>query len=125
MDRIAVITDPHGCFKTFVALKKKVRKIYPDIKFVISGDAPDRGKRTRELVNNILDEGDDWAKGNHEDLMVNWLYIKGQWVNEFDVGYNVWLYNGGYDTLQSYGYDPYERIFEYEEEFLKHLGLTY
>jgi serine/threonine protein phosphatase 1 len=123
MERVGVITDPHGCKKTYVALRNKVKRKFPDIQFCLSGDINDRGKSTRQLVNYVLKVGDDWIKGNHEDLMANWFFVENNWIEPFDVTYDLWLYNGGYDALESYGYDCYKRKFTYKKEFIEHQNI--
>lgn len=120
MERVGVISDPHGCKKTYVALRRKVLQKYPGIKICLAGDINDRGKQTRQLVNYVLKVGDDWLKGNHEDLMAEWDYQEDTWTDPYSIGYDLWLYNGGYDALESYGYDFYQRKFTYKQQFLEH-----
>ena len=92
MSRI-VIGDPHGCFKTLMALAKQFP---PGIPITFAGDLIDRGNQSREVVQWVIDNGHDCVKGNHEDMMVD--FADGQ-DNYFDQ-------NGGLRTLQSYDGHP-------------------
>ena len=63
MSRI-IVGDVHGCFKTFLALKKKFPKNIP-ITFV--GDLIDRGPLDQKMVQYVMDNQDfcDCVLGNH------------------------------------------------------------
>lgn len=81
-----VIGDVHGCFDTLKALLDKV-DMSKGVCFV--GDLIDRGPRSKQVIQFVIDNKFDCVKGNHEDMAC-----------ETDT--NLWLYNGGVQTLNNY-----------------------
>jgi serine/threonine protein phosphatase 1 len=67
-----------------------VDKFPKDVPISICGDLIDRGPRSREVIQWCIDNKIDVVRGNHEEMMA---------TNNTD----VWLPNGGYQCLQSYG----------------------
>ena len=100
-----VIGDLHGCYKTFLALLEKLPK-GEDIYLV--GDLIDRGHRSREVIQYLIDHPEiKCVQGNHEGMLLN--MVNGVKVDEFgcyiDWG-KAWVQNGGSQTLKSYeGYE--------------------
>lgn len=89
---IYVIGDIHGCFDTFMALLKKLPD---DAKICLAGDLIDRGPKSRQVVQYVIDNDIDCVQGNHEDMMI--------------VQPDYWALNGGMETLESYS-DPVENM---------------
>lgn len=58
-----VITDPHGCYNSLLALIAKLPKGIP---ITLAGDLIDRGPMSREIVQYVIDNKIDCVKGNHE-----------------------------------------------------------
>lgn len=85
-----IFTDPHGCFKTFKKLYDQVRALYPDEEIVIAGDLPDRGPRTREMIQFVIDNNIPCIQGNHDNFMSD--------PRQED----LWMQNGGSKALESY-----------------------
>jgi serine/threonine protein phosphatase 1 len=86
-----VIGDPHGCYDTLMALVAKFPK---DVPITIAGDMIDRGPKSRQVVQWVIDNNIDVVRGNHEQMMVDYV----------DRGGNpVWTGNGGFQALESYG----------------------
>lgn len=81
-----VIGDVHGCLKTLKALIAKLPK---GEQIVFTGDLIDRGPKSKQVVQFVIDNGYLCVTGNHEDMM---LY-----------DHENWGYNGGAETLKSYG----------------------
>lgn len=82
---IWIIGDIHGCFDTFQVLLKKLPK---GDKVCLVGDLIDRGPKSKEVVQYVMDNNIDCVKGNHEVMMVD--------------NPSYWSLNGGYETLISY-----------------------
>ena len=82
---IYVIGDIHGCFDSFMALLKKLPE---DAKICLVGDLIDRGPKSRQVVQYVIDNDIDCVQGNHEDMMV--------------IEPSYWSLNGGIETLTSY-----------------------
>ena len=85
-----IFTDPHGCFLTFKALYDRMKVMFPDEEIVIAGDLPDRGPRTREMIQFVIDNKIPCLKGNHDDFMSE---PGAEWL---------WHQNGGLRALESY-----------------------
>lgn len=81
-----VVGDVHGCLKTLKALIKKLPK---GEQIVFTGDLIDRGPKSKQVVQYVIDKGYLCVKGNHEDMC---LYYP-----------NDWGRNGAAETLKSYG----------------------
>ena len=84
-----IIGDIHGCFDTFMALIKKLPK---DAEIVLVGDLIDRGPKSKEVVQYVIDNKIDCVRGNHEQMMID------------EPSY--WSLNGGHQTLVSYSDEP-------------------
>jgi len=84
------IGDIHGNLK---ALKELVEKLPEDKQLVFLGDYIDRGPDSAGVVDFLIDLSKKrdciFLSGNHEDMMLN--------------NQELWLMNGGYNALLSYG----------------------
>ena len=92
---IYVIGDIHGCFDTFMAL---IAKLPEDAKICLVGDLIDRGPKSRQVVQYVIDNKIDCVQGNHEDMMVEQPVY--------------WPLNGGMETLESYADSSEDRMKE-------------
>jgi serine/threonine protein phosphatase 1 len=109
IDKVWSVGDIHGCYRELMALYKKLLKagLKPEKDIVVfMGDYMDRGPDSNKVVDQLI----KWHKqyphwiflyGNHEDILKNWVYY-GQKYQE-DIQWSCFLYNGGKDTLRSYG----------------------
>lgn len=84
-----IFTDIHGCFLTFKALLAKIPEDVKANGIVVCGDLIDRGPRSKEVVQYMIDNNIPVVRGNHEEFMIN--------------GDEYWMQNGGLETLRSYG----------------------
>jgi serine/threonine protein phosphatase 1 len=96
---VFAIGDVHGCAEELVKLLRKIKADPERDTFVFIGDYVDRGPDPKGVVDAILELTTRCPrvfclKGNHEGLFLD--YLAGD--NE-----NVFLYNGGNTTLDSYG----------------------
>ncbi|MDB4330196.1 fructose-bisphosphatase class III [bacterium] len=90
-----VIGDVHGCFKTMEALLKRL----PDDKIFFVGDLIDRGPRSKQVVQFLIDHPEmQCTKGNHEDWALSVL------GNATFSEVCSWTHprNGGQATITSY-----------------------
>lgn len=90
---LIIFTDPHGCFLTFKKQYEELKAKFPDEEFCIAGDLPDRGPRTRELIQYVIDNKIPCLQGNHDDLMSG---------SEDRFYEEVWFQNGGIKAFGSY-----------------------
>ena len=119
-----IIGDIHGNFDTFMALLAKIPQEEKDKGIVISGDLEDRGLKSRQVIEYCMENEDKFqvVRGNHEEMMVNW----NKSFNMGDYG-DVWLWNGGLETLKEYGCDPTKKpdydkvIFEKHVDWMRSL----
>lgn len=90
MKNYCIIGDVHGCYETLVALLKKIPE---DDHICFVGDLVDRGPRSKEVVQLVMDRGYDCVQGNHD-----------YWMGEYPKDYELWFdaRNGGYATVHSY-----------------------
>ncbi len=111
-----IIGDIAGRFDTLMKLVERM----PKANFVLLGDLIDRGPDSKKVL--------DWARmmesaglakvllGNHEHMMIDWVKRKGGYQQD------IWLYNGGGDTLASFGLElgveSHARIQEVLKEYI-------
>ena len=90
-----VIGDIHGCLTPLQRLLDKVGP-GPGDELVFIGDYIDRGPQSREVVELVrgLPGRTTFLIGNHEKMLLDYLEGKEQ---------DLYLFNGGEETLQSYG----------------------
>jgi serine/threonine protein phosphatase 1 len=96
------IGDVHGSYTKLVNLVRRCIEHSGKHAFrlIFVGDYVDRGRRSREVVNFLMQAQADWPgqvvclKGNHEDMLL--AAARGE-----DAA--LWLENGGDATLRSYG----------------------
>lgn len=127
--RVIAIGDIHGQIEK---LDKLLRILEPDPErdeLVFLGDYVDRGPNSREVLDRLLEL--TWSeqrvtclRGNHEQMMIDYLMGRGK-----DSFGPMWLYNGGRATLDSYA-QPGQRSFSSSVEtahleFIRSLPLYY
>ena len=103
-DRIYVIGDIHGCPKEPEIMLKYLEEqegLTQEDLVIFLGDYIDRGPDSKAVIEIILDfknkfPNTRFLKGNHEDMMLDFLGFGGNLGQAF-------LYNGGLETIQSYG----------------------
>lgn len=93
------IGDIHGCYPQFCALLDKLKLAKTD-KLVLLGDYVDRGLQSKEVLDKIIELKESGFEvvpllGNHEYMMLQTI----QQPQYFD----MWMINGGWSTLQSFG----------------------
>jgi len=103
------IGDVHGCYREMMVLYKKLLTagLNPKKDIVVHiGDYMDRGPDSKKVVEQLI----KWHKqyphwvflyGNHEDIFKNWIESKQKYQE--DARWSCFLYNGGRETLKSYG----------------------
>ena len=102
--RVYVIGDIHGCPREPEVLLQHLEKnegLNGDDLVIFLGDYIDRGPDTKAVVELMLDfrtryPRTRYLKGNHEDMLLDFLGFGGNLGQAF-------LYNGGLETIQSYG----------------------
>lgn len=118
------IGDIHGSYTKLANLVRHCRDYGGgrDTRFIFLGDYVDRGRRNREVIDFLIDmqaaapDRVTCLMGNHEDLLT--MAADGQ--NE-----EVWLDNGGYATLRSYGVSRAAEIPAAHLSWIANLPLTF
>lgn len=98
MSRI-ILTDPHGCYKTLMAL---IAKLPQGIPLTFAGDLIDRGPDSRKVIEFVKDGGHDCVLGNHEAMMLEELQIRPNGTVYVPYHSGIWQMNGGDACLRSY-----------------------
>jgi len=136
MRKIA-ISDIHGCNQSFLALLDQVALTTSDELYLL-GDYIDRGINSKGLIDNILNMRQNGyavhcLMGKHEQMLLDALAD----VKAEDM--NLWLVNGGVETMESYRingkfnipashydfYNSLELYYEVDEYILVHAGLNF
>ena len=93
------IGDIHGCFHSMEALLGKLEPYY-DRQFVFVGDYIDRGPKSKQVVDYLLDFKEKvdcvFLRGNHEQMLLDAVHNGNK---------SMWMMNGGKATLNSYNPD--------------------
>ena len=92
-----IIGDIHGCLEPLQRLMERVSPASED-EVVFVGDYIDRGPNSREVVDYLLHcpHRCVFLMGNHERMLLNYLGGEDE---------DLYLENGGQETLRSYGGD--------------------
>ena len=109
---IFAIGDIHGCLDELTSLHKKILTHDKfDVKndlIIYSGDYIDRGKNSKEVINQILKLKNNKIKtvnlmGNHDEFMIDFLFNNKNNIQN-------WLNFGLDQTLRSYGIEVVDFI---------------
>lgn len=102
-DYICVMTDLHGTFEAFEKAYNELEKTFSKeqkVLYLILGDSCDRGEnsfklyKTYKKINKIKNRKVIHLLGNHEQMLLNSVNDKNY--------LNMWLSNGGTDTIFSF-----------------------
>jgi serine/threonine protein phosphatase 1 len=107
-----VIGDIHGCYKTLNKMLFHKLKITKDDALYFVGDFIDRGPRSKEVIDLLLElEEQGYSinpiRGNHEEMLVQ--HYRGESPED-------WYYNGAEATLRSF---RIRYIYEMDEKYLQ------
>lgn len=106
-----VIGDIHGCVLTLQALIEKLIMPSPGDTICFVGDYIDRGPSSKQVIDYIHQlSSQGYAiralQGNHEEMLVNaYNWEKNhpkRWFRKGNPSLDLWLDNGGKDTLRSF-----------------------
>jgi serine/threonine protein phosphatase 1 len=127
--RVFAIGDIHGCPEELGAMLKYIDAGSTDAVIFI-GDYVDRGPSAKDVIELLIEykrqhPGAVFLKGNHEDMMLGFLGMQGNYGESF-------LFNGGFATMASYdivddaGLDEAsERMPSSHLDFLQNLETSY
>lgn len=120
MERIIAIGDIHGCRKTFENLLFNSLQIKKEDQIYCIGDYIDRGKDSKGVIDLILRLREEsyniiTLRGNHEQMLLDCL------VDEEAL--DLWIQNGGAETIRSFGIGSIEDLSKKYWTFLKQTDL--
>ncbi len=103
-ERIFVVGDLHGCAKetdVLISFLISSQGLTSKDLVVFLGDYIDRGPDSKSVISSLVALKQEFLnirflKGNHEDMLMDFLGFGGNLGESF-------LYNGGLETIQSYG----------------------
>jgi hypothetical protein len=99
---------------------QELLKIMPDEETYCIGDLVDRGPKSKEVIEFVMNSSKVKAlKGNHEDMMYH-AFLDKQYGDEI-----TWTQNGGNKTLMSYGIDRARNLPKDHIDWIKNLPLEY
>lgn len=125
-----VVSDPHGCYKSWMALLQKIRFTDEDEIYVL-GDIVDRGPESMKLLQDMMSRSNVFPiVGNHDfaaylSLKLMTTELTDQSIkkmednNEFE-RLLLWLSDGGQSTMQAFqklSTEEQQDILEYFQEF--------
>jgi len=107
LERVFAIGDVHGCSHTFRKLLLEEIRVRKTDEIYCVGDYIDRGPDSKGVVDFILELREKGyqihtLRGNHEQIMMD--SVNGE------MQYDLWIVNGGAETLKSFGVDSYADI---------------
>lgn len=112
MKRTLVIGDIHGGFKALMQVLDRA-KVSVDDQLVFLGDYVDGWSESSHIIQFLIElsEKQDciFIKGNHDAWGEDWLSFGGT--------PNVWLFNGGQKTIESYDHYSLEELEKHLEFF--------
>lgn len=113
-----IIGDIHGCNRTFQVLLERLDLGEGD-QLVLLGDYIDRGPDSKGVIDTIFRLQKDGRevvclRGNHEQLLLDALEDAGD--------LELWLINGGRQTMASFGAD---RLRDIPQPYIDFLGSTH
>lgn len=100
MPYTAVIGDVHGCVRTLDRLLDRIESRFSDVNYISLGDIIDRGLHSMEVTRIFMELQNQqrfrMLKGNHEDMMLDYI--------SFTMAYaeNAWFGTGGRLTVSSF-----------------------
>ncbi|HVN57280.1 MAG TPA: metallophosphoesterase family protein [Bacteroidales bacterium] len=122
MQRLIAISDIHGCFDPFYDLVVNRIKLSKKDKLVLLGDYIDRGAKSREVIDFIMEliaSGYNLIplSGNHESLLADSFHDPSLCP--------LWFMNGGETTLDSFGIKDISKLDHKYQEFFFNLELLH
>jgi serine/threonine protein phosphatase 1 len=120
LKRTLVISDIHGCLKTFKQLLTEIVQYTKEDTLYLLGDYIDRGPDSKGVIDYILylkKEGYSifTLRGNHEQLLL-------EAYGNFPLSDSTWRRNGGEDTLRSFNIRGPQKLTEEYISFFSSLG---
>ena len=115
-----VFGDVHGCFKTLLDLKNKLKE---PSSLIFVGDLIDRGKYSKDVIHFVRENNCLCTLGNNAKMMIEHGEIFLRTLDTLATNYiHMWLNSGGKETLLSYNLIKIENgrvVYSGDDTFLK------
>lgn len=98
--RRIVVGDVHGHYDALIKLLDAISPSSED-KVYFLGDLIDRGPRSADVVEFVIQHSYQCLRGNHEEMLLD-VVSKGENGEVSMEMYQSWLYSGGHSTVASY-----------------------
>ncbi|MBE9166799.1 serine/threonine protein phosphatase [Pleurocapsales cyanobacterium LEGE 06147] len=98
--RRIVIGDVHGHYDTLIKLLDAISPNSED-KVYFLGDLIDRGPRSADVVEFVIQHNYQCLRGNHEEMFLDVVSNRDNGEVSMEM-YQSWLYSGGHSTVASY-----------------------
>lgn len=103
-----VCSDLHGMGELW---KKIQEHLTLEDTLYFLGDAADRGPDGYEIIKSMIaDPRVIYIKGNHENLLVEGMLTSNFGEKRYSDNFDLWMFNGGYDTFTSMLEDDKETV---------------
>jgi len=111
-----IIGDIAGQYDCLLRLVERM----PKEEILLVGDLMDRGKDSKKVIEWAMQNKIMTLRGNHEDMMIDFYRNGNTPTSKYYGGHDghAWLWNGGSQTLESYGMSVNE---ERHGEIIKHI----
>ena len=108
-----VIGDIHGMLRPLRALIERVSQADPKATFNFVGDYINRGPESKGVLDYLVKfENARFCRGNHDDIFTLLLhgqpYVRNPSATDEVVAFQWFVQYGLWETLLSYGVEPYE-----------------
>lgn len=97
---VGIIGDIHGCYLTFTSLYYELLKYTSEVYTV--GDLIDRGKKSKDTIDFVIENKIKCIRGNHEDVLLKAFDLIGNTQNSLIEIYKHHFKIGGETTFESY-----------------------
>jgi len=120
-DQLLIIGDIAGRYNELMALLELAKERHGEFTTISVGDLVDRGPDSKKVLEHFMTAPDTFCvKGNHEDLMYDHCSDECRYEQKYR--WNVWVGNGGKETITSYRDEKGDSVIPVEHiTFLKEL----
>lgn len=122
--RLYAIGDIHGRRDLLERMQARIardleRRPVADWRVIYLGDYIDRGPESAQVLAMLADQAQDphaaFLRGNHDQFLID--FLAGGGTEDFD----IWMYNGGAETLDSFGIDGARAAYDIDPAELERL----
>jgi serine/threonine protein phosphatase 1 len=126
--RIYAVGDLHGRRDLLERMQARIARDLDarpvaDWRVIYLGDYIDRGAESAQVLAMLAEGANDshvlFLRGNHDQFLID--FLAGEGPRGWSEGFDLWMYNGGAETLDSFGIDGAQAAYETEPVELERL----